>query len=219
MKKFLMLLLAIVTAVSFAPNSSIGTVQAQAAEEESFNTEWFGANVLVYGGGYESGYFAAGEEAPDSLVFHWTLAANGLLDSTGTFKRAQFLEEYVDKTFVTHSDLEEYFSTTQNDGFVYDADSDSITLELGGGGGDPVTLMTYQDQTENGTGAIYCRWYNAETEEYEGDADELMMMAVDAGAEDFIEEDDSFTILTDPDDFSAVREALEQEKRQRLFKD
>ena len=46
-------------------------------------------------------------------------------------------------------------------------------------------------------------------EEYKADADELMMMALDAGAEDFAEEEDSFEILTDPDDFSDVRQALE----------
>ena len=46
-------------------------------------------------------------------------------------------------------------------------------------------------------------------EEVEMDADELMMMVLDAGAEDFVEEEDSFTILTSPDDFSQVREALE----------
>ncbi len=43
------------------------------------------------------------------------------------------------------------------------------------------------------------------------DADDLMMLALDAGAEDFNEEDDSFEILTEPNDFSAVREALEKE--------
>ena len=48
-------------------------------------------------------------------------------------------------------------------------------------------------------------------EEYSGDPDELMMLALDAGAEDFNEEDDSFEILTAPEDFSAVREALEAE--------
>ena len=48
-------------------------------------------------------------------------------------------------------------------------------------------------------------------EECEMDADDLMMIALDAGAEDFAEEEDSFEILTDPDDFSAVREALEKE--------
>ncbi len=41
------------------------------------------------------------------------------------------------------------------------------------------------------------------------DADELMMIALDAGAEDFSEEEDSFEVLTAPEDFSAVREALE----------
>ena len=44
----------------------------------------------------------------------------------------------------------------------------------------------------------------------EMDADDLMMTALDAGAEDFSEEEDSFEILTAPDDFSAVREALEK---------
>ncbi|MCD7868501.1 MAG: YebC/PmpR family DNA-binding transcriptional regulator [Clostridiales bacterium] len=46
-------------------------------------------------------------------------------------------------------------------------------------------------------------------EECEMDADELMMLALDSGAEDFSEEEDSFEVITDPDDFSAVREALE----------
>ncbi len=48
-------------------------------------------------------------------------------------------------------------------------------------------------------------------EEYETDADEFMMLALDSGAEDFLEEDDSYEITTDPDDFSEVREALEKE--------
>ena len=49
-------------------------------------------------------------------------------------------------------------------------------------------------------------------EDYSGDADELMMTALDAGAEDFVEEEDSFEVLTTPDDFEAVRSALEAEK-------
>ena len=48
-------------------------------------------------------------------------------------------------------------------------------------------------------------------EECEMDPDELMMLALDAGAEDFSEEEDSYEILTAPDDFSAVRETLEKE--------
>ena len=46
-------------------------------------------------------------------------------------------------------------------------------------------------------------------EECDMDADTLMMEALDAGAEDFADEADSYEIVTDPDDFSAVREALE----------
>ena len=41
------------------------------------------------------------------------------------------------------------------------------------------------------------------------DEDELMMQALDAGAEDFIAADDVFEVFTAPNDFSAVREALE----------
>ena len=48
-------------------------------------------------------------------------------------------------------------------------------------------------------------------EECDMDADDLMMIALDAGAEDFSEEDDSFEIITDPDEFSTVRETLEKE--------
>lgn len=47
-------------------------------------------------------------------------------------------------------------------------------------------------------------------EECDMDPDELMMLALDAGAEDFAEEEDSFEVLTAPEDFSTVREALEQ---------
>ena len=46
-------------------------------------------------------------------------------------------------------------------------------------------------------------------EEVEMDEEELMMAALDAGAEDFAVEEDSYEITTSPDDFSAVREALE----------
>ncbi len=48
-------------------------------------------------------------------------------------------------------------------------------------------------------------------EECEMEADDLMMLALDAGAEDFAEEEDSFEIITDPNDFGQVREALEKE--------
>jgi len=43
------------------------------------------------------------------------------------------------------------------------------------------------------------------------DEDEMMMIALDAGAEDMKAEEDVFEIYTAPADFSAVREALEQQ--------
>lgn len=42
------------------------------------------------------------------------------------------------------------------------------------------------------------------------DADDLMMQALDAGAEDFADEEDSYEITTAPADFDAVRAALEE---------
>ncbi|MDR2889835.1 MAG: YebC/PmpR family DNA-binding transcriptional regulator [Lachnospiraceae bacterium] len=45
-------------------------------------------------------------------------------------------------------------------------------------------------------------------EEWDGDADDLMMLALDAGAEDFVEEEECYEIYTDPDAFPAVHEAL-----------
>ena len=48
-------------------------------------------------------------------------------------------------------------------------------------------------------------------EECDMESDDLMMIALDAGAEDFADEEDSYEIITDPDEFSAVREALEKE--------
>ena len=48
-------------------------------------------------------------------------------------------------------------------------------------------------------------------EECDMDADDLMMQALDAGAEDFSEEEDSYEVYTAPEDFSAVRETLEKE--------
>ena len=40
--------------------------------------------------------------------------------------------------------------------------------------------------------------------------DELMMLALDAGAEDFVSEDEVYEITTEPSDFEAVREKLEE---------
>ncbi|MBQ3414378.1 MAG: YebC/PmpR family DNA-binding transcriptional regulator [Clostridia bacterium] len=42
------------------------------------------------------------------------------------------------------------------------------------------------------------------------DEDELMMLALESGAEDFNSEDEVYEIVTDPSDFSVVREKLEE---------
>lgn len=47
-------------------------------------------------------------------------------------------------------------------------------------------------------------------EECEMDADDLMMTALDAGAEDFSEEEDSYEVYTDPDQWSEVDAALKE---------
>ena len=47
-------------------------------------------------------------------------------------------------------------------------------------------------------------------EECDMDADDLMMIALDAGAEDFSEEEDSFEVTTVPEDLETVRKALEE---------
>lgn len=46
-------------------------------------------------------------------------------------------------------------------------------------------------------------------EECDMDPDELMMLALDAGADDFSDEEDSYEVLTAPADFSVVYKALE----------
>jgi transcriptional/translational regulatory protein YebC/TACO1 len=43
------------------------------------------------------------------------------------------------------------------------------------------------------------------------DEEKLMDLALEAGAEDVVDEESEFLVLTEPDDFEAVREALQQE--------
>lgn len=49
-------------------------------------------------------------------------------------------------------------------------------------------------------------------EECDMDADDLMMIALDAGADDFSEEEDSFEIITSPEVFTDVLKELENQK-------
>ncbi len=56
-------------------------------------------------------------------------------------------------------------------------------------------------------------------EECEMSSDDLMMLALDLGAKDFSEEDGMYEILTEPSDFSKVREGLEKAKIEMLEAD
>nr|WP_288232249.1 YebC/PmpR family DNA-binding transcriptional regulator [uncultured Anaerostipes sp.] len=81
------------------------------------------------------------------------------------------------------------------------------------------TASNVRSAFTKGSGSIGCVSYMFEKkgqiliakEDCEMDEDDLMMTALDAGAEDFAAEEDSYEIVTDPDDFSKVREALEAE--------
>ena len=42
--------------------------------------------------------------------------------------------------------------------------------------------------------------------------DDLMMIVLDAGAEDLVDEEDSYEVLTAPDDLAAVQAALDENK-------
>ena len=76
------------------------------------------------------------------------------------------------------------------------ANYESITYEGYGPSGIAIIVKTLTDN-KNRTAA-----------ECEMDSDDLMMEALDAGAEDFSEEDDSYEIITDPDSFPEVEKAL-----------
>ncbi len=56
-------------------------------------------------------------------------------------------------------------------------------------------------------------------EDLEMDGDELLMLALDSGAEDVREDEESFEVITDPDDFEKVRSALEDAKVEMLEAD
>ena len=117
-----------------------------------------------------------------------------------------------------------------------DADASNyehITYEGYGPSGDAIIVEALTDNKNRtasnvrsaftkGSGSIGtpgCVSYNFEKkgqiiiakEDCQMDEDDLMMTALDAGAEDFAAEEDSYEIVTDPDDFSKVREALEAE--------
>ena len=113
------------------------------------------------------------------------------------------------------------------------ANYESITYEGYGPGGTAIIVETLTDNRnrtaaavraafskgDGNVGSVGCVSYMfdrkgqiiVDKEEYEGDADDLMMMALDAGAEDFKDAEDVYEIITDPDSFTAVYDALDKE--------
>ena len=107
---------------------------------------------------------------------------------------------------------------------------DSITYEGYGPGGIAVIVETMTDSRNRtagnvrhhfdkyggNMGASGCVAWNfskkgvlvIDNEDEDYTEDDVMMDAMDAGADDFEAEDDCFTIYTDPDDFNAVADAL-----------
>ena len=72
--------------------------------------------------------------------------------------------------------------------------------------------ITYEGYGPNGIAIIVETQIIIDKEECDMDPDDLMMLALDAGAEDFSEEEDSFEVITAPDDFQAVYDALAEQK-------
>lgn len=107
---------------------------------------------------------------------------------------------------------------------------EAITYEGYGVGGVAVIVETLTDNRNRtasnvrhlldkygaGMGATGCVGWQFDrkgvliVEREERDEDEAMMLALDAGAEDFQADEETFEIYTTPEDFGTVREALEQ---------
>ena len=93
-----------------------------------------------------------------------------------------------------------------------------LTYEGYGPSGVAIIVDTLTDNKNVGTPGSVSYMFDKkgqiiiDKEECGMDPDELMMVALDAGAEDFAEEEDSYEIITAPEDFSAVREALEAQE-------
>ena len=80
-------------------------------------------------------------------------------------------------------------------------DEDGLILVTPGTATDSVRLVVHGKDSEAGN------WYYTK----EIDEETLMMQALDAGASDFAAEENYFEISTEPDDFTAVCDALEAE--------
>ena len=90
-----------------------------------------------------------------------------------------------------------------------------ITYEGYGPNGTAIIVKTLTDN-KNRTASCVSYMFDEkgqiiiDKEECDMDSDDLMMTVLDAGAEDFNEEEDSYEVLTAPEDFSDVRLKMEE---------
>ena len=81
-----------------------------------------------------------------------------------------------------------------------------------GAGGDNYETITYEGYGPGGVSGSFDKKGVLVIDNEDGDyeEDQVMMDAMDCGADDFEAEDDVFTVYTDPDDFNAVADAMTQ---------
>ena len=121
-----------------------------------------------------------------------------------------------------NSRLRDVIAKAKSNNMPNDTIERNIKKAAGEGAGDNYEHITYEGYGPNGTAIIVktltdnknrtaSNVRNAFTKGSGSvGTDELMMLALDAGAEDFAEEEESFEILTDPAAFSEVRLKLEE---------
>ena len=119
-----------------------------------------------------------------------------------------------------NSRLRDVIAKAKSNNMPNDTIERNIKKAAGEGAADNYEHITYEGYGPNGNvGTPGCVSFMfdekgqiiVDKEECEMDSDDLMMAALDAGAEDFAEEEESYEIITAPEDFSEVRLKLEEE--------
>lgn len=181
------------------------TVHAQ-EDDDSYNTALFGAYCCVYGGGWDKSYFKEDEPADCQLMYYWTRAQHGLMNSSARIDLDDFVWDYAQETFTNCTGLREWLKLNSGYGkdYTYDEESGEIVLEpVYGGGGDPVTLEPTIDDIWDGSGDVYCSWMEGEN---------LLQRAVialeDGAIKSFAPEEKVYQVKPDPEIYDGILQAL-----------
>ena len=136
-------------------------------------------------------------------------------------QKEKFLKEGGGPDPANNSRLRDVIAKAKANNMPNDNIDRSIKKAAGEGSADNYEHITYEGYGPNGTAIIVKALTDNKNRDEKGqiiiakedcdmDSDELMMLALDAGAEDFVEEEDSYEVLTVPEDFSEVRLKLEE---------